>query len=215
MPSLLHGPPLVLPRWLDRLAERWARLPPRIRFLALILVILVLLGVQGAQVAGVQTRWGGAGQRVWRATQIVPAGGSPHDHLEAVTLPAAAVPADAVVGRVDRAAVLSLPLVQGGILTTQHLDPIGPAVSLPDDERAVPIPVELGWGIEAGGLVDVWVSPAREGELRRLAGERVVLQVQDDGRAAVALVSIPEEEVATTTTALARGSVLLTLVGRE
>ena len=215
MRSPFQGPPVPLPGPVDRAAERWARLPPRLRFAVVVAVLVVLLVVQGAQLAGVRTQWGGAGREVWRATGTVSGGTSPVGQLESVTLPDAAIPDTAVSGAVDRAALLSVPLVDGAILTTQHLDPQGPAAALPQDERAVAVPVEEGWGIEEGGLVDIWASPDRDTELDRLARDRLVLQLREDGRDAVALIAVPEDDVAAVTTALARGSVLLTLVGRD
>ncbi|CAN5207155.1 hypothetical protein BH23ACT9_BH23ACT9_38140 [soil metagenome] len=209
--SPLQGPPFALPRRVDRVADRWARLPPRVR-LVLTCTALLLFGLlQAGRLAAAQAQWGGDGERVWRATATVGAGEDPGRTLRAVQLPRVALPAAAVTGPVPRGVVLALPLVEGAILTDTHLSPVGPAAGLAADERLVPIPVDRDWGIEAGSVVDVWAILDRSDPPAPLATARPVLQVRDDGPRPVALVALHQDDVAEATATLARGRLLLAL----
>ncbi|HUG84247.1 MAG TPA: hypothetical protein VMM13_06760 [Euzebya sp.] len=211
--SPLQGPPFALPRRLDRLADRWARLPPRLRLLVVVLLIVLFGGVQAARLAGAQARWGGPGAPVWQATATTAAGHDAAAAVQRVRLPRAAVPPNAVVGPLPPNTVLALPLVDGAILTDIHLSPSGPAVGLAPDERLLPIPVERSWGIEAGGVVDVWAIIDGREDTTPLATARPVLLLRDDGPRPVALVSLHQDSVAEATATLARGRLLLTLRG--
>lgn len=208
---LLHGPPPSLPGRLDRLADRWARLPPRVRLLAVIGLLLLFGSLQAGRLAQAQAQWGGAGERIWRATTTTSAGADVAGALEAVRLPRAAIPPTAVTGPRPDAAVLALPLVAGAILTEEHLSAAGPAAGLADDERLVPIPVDRDWGIEAGSVVDVWAIVDDGQDPAPLATSRPVLLLRDDGPRSMALVSLHEDQVAPATAVLARGRLLLTL----
>lgn len=180
-----------------------------------ILLIMLFGSLQANRVATAQAQWGGRGEQVWRATRTVPAGQPVSDALRPIRLPRAAIPPTAITTAVDNAAVLAVPLVEGALLTELHLSPVGPAVALPDDERAVPIPVEQTWGIEPGIVVDVWAVVDSDQPPEALAQARPVLQLTDDGPRSVALVALHEDDVAATTATLARGRVLLTLRGGD
>lgn len=206
--NLVNGPlPALLPP-IDVVAERWARVPPRARMLIVtLLLLLVVLGVQH-RVAEAEGRWGGAPVTVLRAAEDLPAGASA-SALERVALPPAALPPRAV-RQAPEGAVLSVPLPAGSVLTEAHLDPHGPAVGLPRDLRAVPVPVEAGWRVEPGGWVDVWVLSAGEDPSRLVARDRTILQVREDEGVLTALVALRDDEVGPATEGLALGSVLLT-----
>jgi hypothetical protein len=220
--SPLTGPPPALPAPLDRLAERWARLRPRVRAAVVASVVLAFADGQAANVRAAQDRWGGAGEPVWRATATVPAGADVRGHLEQVRLPLAALPPDAVTAPLQDESVLAITLVEGAVLTRAHLSPAGPAGALPPDQRLVPIPVEASWGVEAGSVVDVWVvaadrpagAPGDDGRgPQPVATARPVLQVAAQGGRAVALVALHADDVAATTAGLSRGGIVLTLRG--
>lgn len=211
MPSPLQGPPPALPGPLDRLAERWARLPPRLRIAVVLLLVMLFGAWQANRLVAAQTQWGAAAVSVWRAVRTVPAGEPLDGVVRRVRLPQAAVPATAVTEPIDDDTVLSVALVEGALLTATHLSPVGPAVALPADERAVPVPVEAAWGIEPGVVVDVWAITDRDRPPEPLAQGRPVVQVSQDGPRQVALVALEETDVAATTASLARGRVLLTL----
>lgn len=210
---LLHGPPPPLPGRLDRLADRWARLPPRLRLLVVVGLLLLFGSLQAGRLAQAQAQWGGTGDRVWRATTSASAGTDVARSLQAVRLPRAAIPPTAVTGPLPDEAVLALPLVAGSILTAEHLSAAGPAAGLADDERLIPIPVDRDWGIEAGSVVDVWAIVDDGQDPSPLATSRPVLLLRDDGPRSVALVSLHEDQVAQATAVLSRGRLLLTLRG--
>lgn len=210
MKDRLDGPYPVLPRPLDALSEGWAGLRPRVRVAVAVLAALAVLGMLQARVAGAERRWGGTPVTALVATTDL-AAGTRSPSVRAVELPPAAIPPDAVAA-VAPDAVLALALPEGAVLTTAHLDPRGPAAGLGADLRAVPVPVEDGWGVTAGAFVDVWVLGADAQPARQVARARSVLEVTatTDGTGSTALLGLSPTEVGPTTTALADGRVLLT-----
>lgn len=202
----LDGPYPVLPRPLDALSERWAALPPRVRLAVAGLVVVAMAVAVQVRVQRAEQRWGGAAVPALVAARDL-AVGAPPDALRRVQLPPAAVPPGAVTG-VPTDAVLAQALPEGAVLTGAHLDPRGPAAGLPPGHRALPVPVQEGWGILAGAWVDVWVL-AGETPAHRVATSRNVLEVRTDGSGVTALVGLAQDEVAATSEGLAAGSVLL------
>lgn len=206
--SRWDGPYPRLPRPLDALSDRWSRLRPRVRALVGVVVVLAVGVSISARIEREQRRWGGAPVRVLVAVEDMPAGSS-EPAVRSLELPPAAVPPDPLA-RFPDGATLALAAPEGTVLTRAHLDPRGPAAGLPAGSRAVPIPVESGWGVTAGGRVDVWVLGAETDPAQQVARAALVLEVTDDGSAATALVGLAEDEVGPTTAGLALGRVLLT-----
>ena len=205
--ALLNGPHLRLPRILDSVSEWWSRRRPRVRTAAVLLLLLgVLLGLD-ARVRAVDARWGGE-----PVVALVAAGdlavGDAVTGVRRVRLPPVAVPDDAVTEVADTA-ILALAAPAGTVLTRRHLDPRGPAAGLASGMRAVPVPTEPGWGIVAGGWVDVWVLGDGETPARQVARARPVLQVRDDAAGLTSLVGLSGSEVQAVTSGLALGGVLL------
>ena len=206
-PTVLQGPAPVLPRPLDAVAERWARLPPRVRTTVAVLALVALALLTQARVRAAESRWGGAPVRALVALEDLPVGAVP-TALEARRLPPAAVPPGAVEA-VPSGARLAFALPAGSVLTAAHLDPRGPAAGLPPDLRVLPVPVEPSWGVRRGGWVDVWVLGTDAAPARRVAQSRHVVDVRGDDTGATALVGLAVDEVAATTTGLALGRVVL------
>lgn len=206
----LRGPYPRLPRPLDALSERWARMRPRARLVATVVVVLVMVTALQARIERAEQRWGGPAVPVLIAARDLPVGSGDLD-LRQVKLPQAAVPPGAVRD-LRSGAVLSHALPEGSVLTVAHLDARGPAAGLAEGLRAVPIPVEEGWRIEDGGLVDVWVLGAGAEPATQVAGGRPVLDVTDHGTGRTALVGLDADEVGPTSEGLALGQVLLTHV---
>jgi hypothetical protein len=205
---LPSGPYPRLPWPLDAASEGWARLPPRSR-LALGLAAAALIAGLGAQrVARAEARWGGAPVAVLVAAEHLPVGAT-ELAVDPVDYPPAAVPPGAVT-QIPQGAALALALPEGSVLTEQHLAAQGPAVGLPAGSRAVPVPVDHGWGVVDGGRVDVWVLGENGQPSRQVAGGAPVLQVTDDGNSRTALIGLTDEEVGPTAQGLAAGGVLLT-----
>lgn len=203
----LRGPPVALPRPLDRLADAWAALGPRPRLLIAALAIAVGVAGGEARVIAAEQRWGGPAVEVFVATSDLPAGGVPQ--VATVTVPPALVPPRASGPPADDA-VLALPLPEGSVLTDQHLDPAGPAAGLDPTLRVLPLPVEEGWGVTAGGWVDVWVLGVGDqpAELVAVARPVIALEVEETGKP-TALIGVAADEVGPTTTGLALGRVVL------
>lgn len=204
----LDGPYPRLPRFLDAVTERWARLRPRLRLVVCVVGVLALYVAVQMRVHRAEQRWGGSPVTALVATTDL-AVGTVDPPLRQVDLPPAAVPPGAVPV-VPPGAVLALALPEGSVLTGAHLDERGGAAGLAAGLRAVPVPVEDGWAVEAGGWVDVWVLGAGEQPARQVASSRAVLSVRDDGAGRTALLGLAEDEVGPTTEGLALGSVLLT-----
>ncbi|CAN5892844.1 hypothetical protein BH23ACT10_BH23ACT10_21530 [soil metagenome] len=199
---------MALPALLDACSERWWRLPPRVRLLAIAALCGAVVLAAHGYVAQVQQRWGGPPRRALIAVDDVTVGGRPD--LRSVLLPPAMVPPDAPRS-VEPDVRLALALPKGGVLTRAHVSPRGPAVGLDPDLRVVPLPVEPGLDIGAGGVVDVWVLAATPGRSRRVASRRPVVGVtSDDGDDPTALVGLATSEVGAALRGLADGSVLLT-----
>lgn len=206
----LAGPPLRLPRPVDSVAERWSRVRPRLRALVLLAVAVAAGAWVQARIAAAEARFGGPPVAVLVAEQDVAVGSVPvvvRVELPPVAVPPGAVPADpAGAAR----APVSLALPRGAILTRAHTDPRGPSAGLPPGQRVVPVPVEAGWGVAAGGWVDVWVLGAGDRPARLVARSAPVVEVRGDGGPQTALLGLATGEVAAVTGGLAVGSVLLT-----
>lgn len=206
MGRVLSGPRPALPRPLDRLADWWAARPPRVRVAAGTALVLIAVAVMEARVQAVQRRWGGPPQTVLVAADDLGVGALPRE-LRRVRVPPALVPPGAL-GRADPDRPLAVALPAGAVLTSAHLDARGPGAGLADDLRAVPVPVEEGWGVEAGGWVDVWVLD-EGGTASQVAASRPVLDVRGD-LPATALVGLATDEVRRATRGLAQDRLLLT-----
>lgn len=207
-PRLLHGPPLALPGGLDRLAERWARLPPRVRAAVVAGLVLAVAAALSAYLQSVERRWGGEPVTVYVAGRDLAVGALPTG-LEAVEVPPPLAPPTAVREPPGEQR-LALAAPAGTVLTTTHLDAQGPSTGLDAGERAVPVPIEEGWGVAAGGWVDVWVLDADRGPAARVASARPVLEVRSEAQRVTALVGLRSEDVGPVTAGLAAGRVLLT-----
>lgn len=205
--NLLTGPHPRLPRPLDSTAERWARLRPRVRALLALGTVLALLVAMQLRIQAADDRWGGEPVRVLVATRDLQVGAPPTD-VEPVARPPVAVPPAAVTGGPPADTTLAFALPQGAVLTEAHLDPRGPAAGLETPLRAVPIPVEEGWAVKAGGWVDAWVLGVGDEPATLVASSRPVLELREGEVALVALDR--EQEVGPVTTGLALGRVLLT-----
>lgn len=204
---LVAGAPWRLPRPLDALDDAWARVGARVRTLVRAVLVVSLAGAYGARLAAVDARWGGAPVAVLVAEEQLAAGEVP-TAVRRARLPPDAVPPGAVAELPD-GAVLALPVVAGSVLTDAHLDPRGPGGSLHGGERLLPVPVEPGWGVDAGGFVDVWVLGAGDAAGRLVAAGRPVLALEGDERRPVALVALDQASVAAAAEGLADGRLWL------
>ncbi|MGI8574269.1 MAG: hypothetical protein ACR2MA_02765 [Egibacteraceae bacterium] len=205
----LSGPLPALPEPLDRLAERWARLAPRPRLALVTLTVVILVLLAAWRLAAADQRWGGEPVGVLVAVTDLPVGAQPR--VEQRSFPPVAVPPDALRSVPD-GAVLALALPEGSVLTTAHLSAGGPAAGLAADLRVLPIAVEEGWEIKAGGRVDVWLVQGERPALLVGAGRPVLALSGEDEARPTALVGLAADEVQTVVAGLERGTVLLTHV---
>ncbi len=205
--DFLSGPHLKLPRPLDALSDWWAGRRPRVRMVVVALFVVATMLGMDARSRAVDARWGGEPRRVLVATAALDVG-DPLTQVRVAALPPEAVPPDAVAGVRDEA-VLALALPRGAVVTRAHIDPRGPAVGLDAGMRAVPIPTEPGWGVVAGGWVDVWTLGTGDTPSKLVARGRPVVEVREDSSGLTSLVGLDEDEVEAVTSGLALGRVLL------
>lgn len=203
----LTGPLPRLPHPVDTLADRWAGLPARAR--AAVVVALLLFTVAGCELRAraAAAQWGGEPAIALIATVDLPVGALATE-LRRVRLPPGAIPADAVE-HVDGTERLALAVPAGAVLTRAHLDPRGPAAGLAQGLRAVPLPVEEGWGLVPGAWVDVWALDPGGAGAQLVARSRPVLVVREDDLQRTALVGLAEAEVTAATAGLSSGGILL------
>lgn len=213
MRAFWHGHPVVLPKLIDAAARRWAGVAPRIRFVVIIAATSAVLLASHARVLVAEARWGGTPVEAWVATRDAGVGETPD--LRRVRLPPRALPA-APVTSLDPDATLAIALPEGAVLTERHVSPAGPAAGLPAGARLVPVPVDDGWAVTAGGRVDVWIAhpvaatAATSPEADLVARDRPVVDVRtDESGDLTALVSIDAGDVPDVTTGLLEGSVIL------
>lgn len=210
MHRLLAGCHPALPRPLDRMSDWWAGRPPRLRTMLALLALIAAAGAGGARVHAAQVRWGGPPVEVLVAAEDLWVGEHPA-HLRRIEVPPALAPAGAARTPPD-SGVLAIALPEGTVLTERHLAQTGPSIGLPPDLRAVPIPVEEGWGVVAGGWVDVWVlddSAEDPDGSDAAAVSRPVLELREDDMRRTALVGLAPDEVRLVTAGLGQGRILL------
>ena len=175
-PRLLSGPPLALPRALDRLAERWAAAPPRLRLAVGVVTVVVVLAVAGRGAA--RSPWGPPVPIVLAAADLVPGQVVAAGDLRTAQWPSALVPP----GRLDDTRdavgqVLAVGAPTGTPLTTRHIAPAGVAAGLDDGRVAMPVPLPTGTELAPGQQVDVHAGAQLRG--RVVARAATVLAVGD------------------------------------
>lgn len=170
---VLSGPAPALPATLDGLAERWARMPPRLRWTVVAVVVLAAAALAGAG-AG-RSPWGPTVQVLVATRQLAPGARLTVADVETVDRPAAAVPEDALTA-VDqvRERPLALGVPVGAVVTGAHLREGGMAASLGPDRVAVALPAGDGPLLEAGQRLDL-LSGDAQGAAIRLARDATVL----------------------------------------
>lgn len=174
--AFLDGRPPALPDHLDRLAERWASLPPRARLAVGVVAVVATLLLAGTGAA--RSPWGPPVDTLV-ATRDLPAGHhlAPGD-LEPARWPSELAP-PAVAGTVGRTLTVGLPA--GMPVTPGHLGDGGLAAQLREGEAAFPLTLDEHVTLEVGQLVDLVAGDAGGGGLRLAEAARVLTV---DGRSA-------------------------------
>lgn len=175
---LFHGPPLVLPAPLDRLCERWAYCPPRLRLAVLLAAVLAVLTVAGRGAA--RSPWGPPSM-VLVARADLPAGHVLQSaDLAATRWPERLVPPGSPS---EVTSVTGLPLAiglpAGSRLTSAHLAKGGVAAGLPGDQVAVPVKLAEGVTLASGQHVDLLAADP-DGRGVPLASDASVLAVEGE-----------------------------------
>jgi pilus assembly protein CpaB len=184
-PAALHvtlrravdGAPLAAPAALDALAERWWRLPPRLR-LALV-AVAVLTVIAAGTLHLTRSPWG-APVTVLVAAQDLEVGRTlAAGDLRSADRPAGLVPAGALREAdhaVGATVVSSVPA--GGVVTDRSLGDGGLGAGVPAGHAAVALPVELLPPLPPGARLDL-VAADLDARGVLLAGDAVVLAEDD------------------------------------
>lgn len=153
LPSVFTGPALALPRHLDQVAERWARLPWRLRAALLICLGLTLMCWHTNRVNNVKAALG-AIQHVWVATETLTPGSDTAGKFKRTAVPAAIRPAEAVSDEPTASPVLTI--VAGTVATSVHFEGVDKAPSVPAGHRAIAIATSDADLFAPGSRVDLW-----------------------------------------------------------
>lgn len=192
----LAGPPPVLPALVDRGLERWWRLPPRGRAVALIAILAVVAGGSVARVA--QSPYGPP-VTVIVAARDLPVGATAAGATLPARRPAGLVPSDAITA-VPADATLTLGVVTGTVLTSRHLQQGGPLAGLTAGSAGIAVPLDALPGLLPGRRVDLVATRADGGGVV-LATDVRVLGTDGDR----AWLAVPREAAPDVTAAVARG----------
>lgn len=200
----LDGPAPVWARPLDRIAERWARAPARLRILVVAMVTTTVV----ASPALLPHRWGEP-TRVVTAVRDLGVGTilGPGD-LEVVALPASSVPDDAATaadGLVGSA--LRHPVAPGQPVLERHVAPDGLTGLVATGRVAVALPTELVPPLVPGQRLDVLGADDVAGG-RVLADEARVLRVDGD----IVWVEVARDETTAIAAALVWGGLTVAVL---
>lgn len=180
----LTGPAFVLPSRIDRLAERWARLPWRLRAAILLMVVC---GLMGWHIHRVSHARGNADtfKPVWIANETLVPGSEVAGKFRRISVPAPAVPELAITDEPSGAPVLTI--VSGTVATSAHFDGVNKAPPVPNGHRAVAVGTQDAELYAPGTRVDLWDTRSDPPILAfeqlivvSVKGQRVVLGVPDD-----------------------------------
>ena len=171
---LLSGPPPALPAVLDRIAEAWWSAPPRARWAAAGLLLVVLVGAALGHAAA--TPYGPPTTVLVAVTDLRPGDTLGPGDLRRRTVPADLVPAGALT---EAHGVLAAALPAGAIATDRHLGDGGWAAGLPADRAAVAVTGEQLPHLTPGTRVDL-VGADHDGRATVLGPGAVVLAAEMD-----------------------------------
>ncbi|MFN2557808.1 MAG: SAF domain-containing protein [Nitriliruptorales bacterium] len=203
---LLHGPPPALPAALDRLCERWAYAPPRVRLVILLAALLIVLAVAGRGAA--RSPWGPP-TGVLVARSDLPAGHVLQGaDLAVATWPSRLVPAGSPSEASEITGThLAMGLPAGSLLTSTHLAAAGLAAGLPAGHVAVSVKLSDGVTVGSGQQVDL-MTLDRGGGAIRLASDARILSAEA-GRVWIA---VRRDEAPAAAAAAAQGEVGVALL---
>ena len=156
-PPPLTGPALPLPERLDRVSERWARLPWRARTL---IILMALSGLVLIHIIRVNDAKGVASamQSVWVANETIVPGAPAERQFSRIQLPSRAVPPLAVSEEPSTSPVLTI--VAGTVATSAHFDGVEKAPAIPAGYRAVALSINDADLYAPGTQVDLWDTNA-------------------------------------------------------
>ena len=202
---LLDAPPLALPRALDRVAERWAGAPPRLRLALGVLGAVAVLAIAGRGAA--RSPWGPTVPVVLAATDLAPGDVVAAEHVRPAAWPRALLPPSSVADARDVVGqVLAVGAPPGTPLTTRHIAPDGLAAELDDDRVAFPVPQQPGVELAPGQQVDVLAGAQLRG--RVVASAATVLAVVDE----VVWLAIDRADAPAVANAVGSGTLTLVLL---
>jgi len=171
-PTPLSGPPVVLPTWLDGLAERWWAASPRARMAGALLATVALLAAAIGHAAA--TPYGPPTTVLVAARDLLPGDVLTDADLRRRTVPRDLVP-DGALQRAD--GVLAAALPSGAIATDRHLGEGGVAASLPAGRVAVAVAADRLPTLTAGSRADL-IGAEHDGRATTLGRNAIVLAIE-------------------------------------
>ncbi|WP_336250582.1 hypothetical protein [Stomatohabitans albus] len=205
-PPPFVGPAFPLPARLDRLAERWARLPWRMQALITVLVVCALILVHINRVSQARGE-AKALHTAWVATETLAPGDLSEGKFVRVRVPEQALPALAVTEAPTEPPVL--PIVAGTVATTAHFDGVDKAPNVPVAHRAVAITSSDADLYAPGAQVDLWELADEQPSI--LVEHLTVVSVKQNR----VVVGVPDALAARTIRLQALGQLQLSLAGPE
>lgn len=168
-----HGPPPSLPATLDRVADAWYRLTPRLRLAVGLAAATLVLLTAGA--GAVRSPWGPPVTVVVTAVDRPPGSLLTAADVATARRPRRLVPSDAVAADEAVGARLAGAVVAGTVLTARHLaDDAGPGAGLAPGRAAFPVPAGPLVDVRPGQRVDVVAGDAGGRGRTLAAGARVL-----------------------------------------
>lgn len=200
IPPALTGPPRPLPLWADRLAERWIRLPWRLRAILIVAMIVLALAWHFMSVANASLAQGTL-KPAWIAVSTLTPGQEPKGRFKKVLVPSSCYPPLAVTEEPSTPPALTL--VEGAIATSAHFDGLARAPTTTPGFRPLAITTPDADLYAPGSRVDLFDTTA-DPPVLALTG-LYVISVKDDR----ILIGIPEAASAQIVTLVHTGAIQL------
>lgn len=205
-PSLFTGPALAWPPSLDRMAERWARLPWRMRAAIILVGAAAFLCWHVSRVNSVKAAMGNL-HHVWIAQDTITPGGEVAGKFVKRSVPGVLRPETAISDEPSVSPVLTI--VAGTVATSTHFEGVDRALSVPAGHRAVAIATGDADLFAPGSRVDLWDLTEEDPKL--ILDQLIVVSV----KAERVIVGVPESSASLAVQRAASNNLRVTPAGAD